>query len=62
VDRGGGVPPPRPSGSHRSNAYDVLVNPDLGYESELSFDALADLPMVEQAAKVDGVVLIPQAG
>ena len=42
-----------------TNAYDVLVNPDLGDESELDFDDVAALPMVEQAAKVDGSVLIP---
>ena len=42
-----------------TNAWDVLVNPDEGTTSDLTFDMIADLPMVEQAGRYDGVYMAP---
>ena len=42
-----------------TNAWDVLVNPDEGTDSPLTFETVAALPMVEQAGRVDGVFLAP---
>ncbi|HEY5697309.1 MAG TPA: FtsX-like permease family protein [Acidimicrobiales bacterium] len=42
-----------------TNAWDVLVNPDDGTNSPLTFQTVADLPMVERAGRVDGVFLAP---
>ncbi|HEY8059903.1 MAG TPA: hypothetical protein VID94_14170, partial [Acidimicrobiales bacterium] len=42
-----------------THAWDVLVNPDDGTESGLTFETVARLPMVEQAGRVDGVFLAP---
>ena len=42
-----------------TNAWDVLVNPDRGTASPLTFDMIADLPMVEQAGRYDGVYMAP---
>ncbi len=43
-----------------TEAWDVLVNPDFGNESALQFEDLAALPMVEDAGRVDGVLLAPR--
>ncbi|MET0736750.1 MAG: hypothetical protein ABW035_06520, partial [Acidimicrobiales bacterium] len=43
-----------------TNAWDVLVNPDEGTDSALTFDMVAALPMVEQAGRLDGVSVVPE--
>jgi ABC-type lipoprotein release transport system permease subunit len=44
---------------HDTRAADVLVNPDLGAASKLDAAAVARLPMVTQAARVDGLAMVP---
>jgi hypothetical protein len=41
---------------------DVLVNPDNGDESALDYEALAALPMVKQASRVNGVLVLSRVG
>ena len=43
-----------------TEAWDVLVNPDDGTESALRMEDIAALPMVEDASRVDGVLLGPR--
>ena len=42
-----------------TGAWDVLVNPDDGTDSDLTFEDIAALPMVEQAGRVEGVFMGP---
>jgi hypothetical protein len=42
-----------------TNAIDVLVNPDLGSDSNLDAKAVTKLPMVRQAGQEHGVIAIP---
>ena len=43
-----------------TEAWDVLVNPDFGTDSQLSLDQVDALPMVEDVARVDGLALTPR--
>ena len=43
-------------------AWDVLVNPDAGSESALSLAAIAALPMVADASRLDAVFVVPEGG
>lgn len=43
-----------------TEAWDVLVNPDLGVGSELQMDDVAHLPMVETVSRFDGIALGPR--
>jgi len=42
-----------------TNAADVLVNPDYGNDSGLDANAVAHLPMVTQAGRENGIIVIP---
>src|SRR6188472_1623160 len=42
-----------------SRTYDVLVNPDLGSQSALDAAAVAKLPEVRAASRLDGYFAIP---
>jgi hypothetical protein len=42
-----------------TNAADVLVNPDFGNDSHLDAEAVAKLPMVSQAGREQGVIVLP---
>ena len=44
-----------------AQAWDVLVNPDYGGESELRLEDMQALPMVESVARVDGIALGPRS-
>jgi ABC-type lipoprotein release transport system permease subunit len=44
----------------KTAASDVLVNPDLGNESALQDDAVASLPQVAEAGRIDGLFVGPR--
>ena len=46
----------------RTEAWDVLVNPDEGQGSALTLDAIAGLPMVADASRMDAVFVVPEGG
>lgn len=46
----------------RTQAWDVLVNPDEGQGSALTLEAIAALPMVADASRMDAVFVVPEGG
>jgi FtsX-like permease family len=46
----------------RTEAWDVLVNPDEGRGSALTLEAIAALPMVADASRMDAVFVVPEGG
>src|SRR6516162_4333372 len=44
---------------HDTKAWDVLVNPDNGSDSALDSNAVARLPQVSEAGRVDGISVVP---